>query len=46
MTAFWPDASVRRVGPEELAEFGSPGEVFLNVNTPGDYQQALALARR
>jgi molybdopterin-guanine dinucleotide biosynthesis protein A len=46
MTAFWPDASVRRVGPAELAEFGSPGEIFLNVNTPEDYEQARDLAQR
>jgi molybdopterin-guanine dinucleotide biosynthesis protein A len=44
MTAFWADVRERRVGPEELAEFGSPSETFLNVNTREDYERALALA--
>lgn len=43
MTAFWTDVKVREVGPAELAAFGDPGEVFLNVNAPGDYERALAL---
>ena len=44
MTAFWPDVRVREVGPDELAAFGDPDELFLNVNTPDDYERALALA--
>ena len=43
MTAFWPDVRVREVGPEELAVFGDPGELFLNVNAPEDYDRARAL---
>jgi molybdopterin-guanine dinucleotide biosynthesis protein A len=41
MTSFWPDVRVREVGPEELAEFGEPGQLFFNINSPEDYQQAL-----
>jgi molybdopterin-guanine dinucleotide biosynthesis protein A len=43
MTAFWPDVRVRKVGPAELAAFGDPELLFLNVNTPEDYERALRL---
>jgi len=45
MTGFWPDVRVREVGPDELAAFGDPDELFLNVNTPEDYERARALDR-
>jgi molybdopterin-guanine dinucleotide biosynthesis protein A len=43
MTAFWPDVRVRETGPSELDVFGDPGELFLNVNAPEDYERARAL---
>ncbi len=43
MTAFWPDVRVRELGPDALAAFGDPDELFLNVNAPGDYERARAL---
>jgi molybdopterin-guanine dinucleotide biosynthesis protein A len=46
MTSFWPDLRVREIGPDELAAFGDPDELFLNVNTPDDYERALAVAER
>jgi hypothetical protein len=36
MTGFWPDVRVLEVGPEELSEFGDPGHLFRNLNTPAD----------
>ena len=44
MTAFWPDVRVREVSPGELAVFGDPDVLFLNVNAPGDYRRALAFS--
>jgi molybdopterin-guanine dinucleotide biosynthesis protein A len=44
MTAFWPDVRVREVGPSEMSAFGDPGELFLNVNAPADYERARALS--
>jgi molybdopterin-guanine dinucleotide biosynthesis protein A len=46
MTAFWPRVRVQEVGPDQLAAFGDPDELFLNVNAAEDYQSALTLARR
>jgi molybdopterin-guanine dinucleotide biosynthesis protein A len=46
MTAFWPDVRVREVGPGEVAAFGDPDLLFLNVNAPEDYERALALRER
>jgi molybdopterin-guanine dinucleotide biosynthesis protein A len=46
MTAFWPDVRVRETGPSELGVFGDPGELFLNANSPGDYERARALSTR
>ena len=43
MTGFWADVEVREVGPDELAAFGDPDTLFLNVNTPEDYERALLL---
>ena len=36
---------VVEVGPEDLAAFDPHGLVFVNVNTPHDYEQALRLAK-
>jgi len=46
MTAFWPDVRVREVRPNELRAFGDPDDLFLNVNTPGDYERARVLSPR
>ena len=46
MTVFWPDVRVREVGSDELAPFGDPAELFLNVNAPEDYERARALPLR
>ena len=45
MTAFWPDVTVREVGPAALAAFGDPDALFLNVNGPEDYDRARRRAR-
>lgn len=45
MTAFWPDVRVREVGPAELAAFGDPAAMFVNVNEPADLERAARLAR-
>ena len=44
MTAFWPDVRVREVPPRELARFGDPEAMFLNVNEPLDLERARRLA--
>jgi len=44
MTSFWPDVRVRRVEASELARFGDLETLFLNVNSPADYERARALA--
>jgi molybdopterin-guanine dinucleotide biosynthesis protein A len=40
MTAFWPDVRVRRVESADLRAFGDPAVLFLNVNSPADYDHA------
>jgi molybdopterin-guanine dinucleotide biosynthesis protein A len=45
MTGFWPQIRVREVSPDELAAFGDLDELFLNVNTPDEYERALTLSR-
>ena len=40
MTSFWPDVRVRELGAAELAAFGEPDRLFLNVNGPDDYAAA------
>jgi hypothetical protein len=40
MTGFWPEVRVRRLEAEEIAVFGPPGRLFLNVNAPEDYAAA------
>jgi molybdopterin-guanine dinucleotide biosynthesis protein A len=43
MTSFWPDVRVRRVEPAEVSVFGDPATIFLNVNSPDDFERALKL---
>ncbi|HVO12608.1 MAG TPA: molybdenum cofactor guanylyltransferase [Vicinamibacteria bacterium] len=43
MSSFWPTVRVRRVSPAEVAAFGDPDRLFLNVNEPADYRRASAL---
>lgn len=40
------DLRVREVGPEEIARYDPDGTLFFNLNTPDDYQRALAVLRR
>jgi molybdopterin-guanine dinucleotide biosynthesis protein A len=40
MTGFWPDVRVRRVAADELAAFGDPDRLFLNVNDADDLRRA------
>ena len=44
MTAFWPDVRVREVLPAELAPFGDPEAMFLNVNEAADLERAVRLS--
>ncbi len=41
MTSFWPDVRVRWLESDEVASFGPPERVFLNVNGPADYEAAV-----
>ena len=41
MTSFWSEVSVREVLSAELAAFGDPARLFLNVNAREDYERAL-----
>ena len=36
MTGFWPDVRVLELGVAELAAFGDPADLFLNLNAPTD----------
>jgi len=38
--SFYGDVQVRWIGETELAQFGSPAQLFFNVNTPDDLAQA------
>jgi molybdopterin-guanine dinucleotide biosynthesis protein A len=40
MTSFWPDVRVLRVEEEDLGRYGDPERMFLNVNSPEDYDRA------
>jgi molybdopterin-guanine dinucleotide biosynthesis protein A len=40
MTSFWSEVNVRVVEEAELARFGDAATMFLNVNTPEDYERA------
>jgi molybdopterin-guanine dinucleotide biosynthesis protein A len=42
MSAFWRDVRVRRLEPGEIADLGDPELLFLNVNTPSDFERARA----
>jgi molybdopterin-guanine dinucleotide biosynthesis protein A len=39
MTSFWPDVRVRVVEDEELGAYGDVASMFLNLNTPEDYDR-------
>jgi molybdopterin-guanine dinucleotide biosynthesis protein A len=41
---FYSAVQVRRIGAEELEPLGDEERLFLNINTPDEYQRALALA--
>ncbi len=43
--SFFDDVIVRTLGKEEVAGFGDPERIFLNVNTPQDKERAEAIAR-
>ena len=38
MTSFWPDVAVDRVPGPDLKPFGDPARLFVNLNTPADYE--------
>jgi molybdopterin-guanine dinucleotide biosynthesis protein A len=43
------DLAVRVLEGDELARFGDPAEIFLNLNTPGDWERyvaSVAISRR
>jgi hypothetical protein len=40
MTAFWPDVRVRELSGPDLARFGDPEVLFLNVNAEADVARA------
>ena len=44
ITGFFPDVRVLAVPEEEIARWGRPEVVFMNVNTPDDLARARALA--
>jgi molybdopterin-guanine dinucleotide biosynthesis protein A len=46
VTSFFGDVRLRMVTSREVARFGDPGLLFLNVNTPEDRALAEAAARR
>ncbi len=43
--SFFDDVTVRTLAKEEVASFGDPERIFLNVNTPQDKERAEAIAR-
>lgn len=46
VVSFFPDVRLRKLPKEEVAAYGDPAILFLNVNTPADRERAEALARR
>jgi hypothetical protein len=40
MTCFWPDVRVLEVEVRSELGFGEPERIFLNVNSPGEYERA------
>ena len=46
ITGFFPDVRVLAVPEDEVARWGRPDVVFMNVNTPDDLARARALAGR
>lgn len=45
VVSFFPEVQVRTIPGDEVARFGDPSLLFLNVNTPADYERAAAHAR-
>lgn len=45
VTSFFNDVTVRTLPRDEVARFGDPELIFLNVNTPKDKERAEAIAR-
>ncbi len=43
--SFYPDVELRKIPKQEVANYGDPGVMFMNVNTPEDRERAEALAR-
>jgi molybdopterin-guanine dinucleotide biosynthesis protein A len=43
MTGFWRAARVREIPTSDLAAFGDPERLFMNVNAPEDYERARRL---
>lgn len=46
VTGVLADVRVREIGPEEIAPYDPGGTLFFNVNTPDDYDRAVALEAR
>ncbi len=46
VTSFFSDVEVRTIGEEEVANFGDPELLFLNINTPADRKRAEAALGR
>jgi molybdopterin-guanine dinucleotide biosynthesis protein A len=46
MTSFWEQVRIRAVVPTELRAFGDPDRLFLNLNSPEDYDRAGAARER
>ena len=44
MTSFWPDVRVHTLAPLELAAYGDPARLFLNVNRREDYEASRSCA--
>lgn len=45
MTGFWADVRVLRIEGEALARLGDPNALFVNVNSPQDYERAIGIGR-
>jgi molybdopterin-guanine dinucleotide biosynthesis protein A len=46
ITDFLSDVRMKEVGRDELAPYGPHGALFVNINTPEDYAQALDVIQR
>lgn len=43
MSGFWADVRVLRIEGEELSRLGDPNTLFMNVNSPRDYERAIGV---